>query len=292
MKTRFLARVLTLVLLVGFLWSGWRVTPVRATTMVELSLDQLAQASSQIVRAHAIIQESHWNATHTQIVTLTTLAVEQTVKGAAQATVVVEQPGGTVGTYREYVPGTVRFYPITSYVLFLEPASAETSEATHYLIVGMTQGAYRIYVDPVTHAERVIRPMGGAYGASPALVKLTEATTALEQFQAQLHSLLRSPLVVPRGTLLPVAIVRSEPRGPGRLYVVGQTTTAIYPNANLVVPAGTVIEGEGTLVDGVWKIRWNSLSMRGRRASIAGKSELTDGESLRGMRLSLKVSGE
>ena len=49
--------------------------PCRATTLVRLSLEQLSQASTHVVRGHAVRQESRWNPEHTRIVTLTTVAV-------------------------------------------------------------------------------------------------------------------------------------------------------------------------------------------------------------------------
>src|SRR5712692_5436265 len=81
-----------------------------ATTLVRLSLEQLTEASSAIVRGRVVSQESRWNPHHTRIVTFTTLAVAETMKGAPGSTVVVEQLGGTVGNIRVHVSGTVHFH--------------------------------------------------------------------------------------------------------------------------------------------------------------------------------------
>ncbi|MGO9274059.1 MAG: hypothetical protein ACLQOO_28115 [Terriglobia bacterium] len=290
MRIRWWFRASAIGALAGAFWFGVQVTPTGATTMVQLSLDQLVQASSLVVRGRAIAQQSTWNAQRTEIVTLTTIAVEQAVKGEATGTVVVEQPGGRVGSYRVGVPGTVHFQPNTSYVLFLEPAPAEPQEsAPHYLVVGLLQGAYRIYTDPVTGEERVIKPLGGVVYSNPQAQNLTADTLPLREFRTELESVLRTPLVIPAGVRLPLTVVRTEPEGDGRLRVEAQTTAPLFPNAHLTLPAGSSVEGDARLVDGTWKIRWNSVSVRGKRAPINGTSELTAGESLSGMRIVLEA---
>jgi len=268
----------------GLLWASW--APAGATTLVRLSLAQLTEASSQIVRARPVGQVSYWNAAHTQVVTLTTVEVEQAIKGQAPSTMAVEQPGGAVGHFREVVPGTVNFYPNTSYVLFLQPGRPRKGTAvSHYFLVGMVQGAYRIYQDPVTHEERVIQPVGDVSSPNPNGREPTAGTTSLPQFRQTVASVLRAPPVVPAGTRLPLTIVLAESEGVGRLYVEARTTADVYPNRQLLVPAGSEIKGEGMLADGTWKILWASVAVGGRRVPVTARNELTAGESLPGMRL-------
>ncbi len=286
MRIRWWSRASAVGALAGALWFGVQATSTRATTMVQLSLDQLVQASSDVVRGRAIAQQSTWNVQRTEIVTLTTIAVEQAVKGQATGTIVVEQPGGRVGSYRVGVPGTVHFQPNTSYVLFLEPAPPEPQQsAPHYLVVGLLQGAYRIYADAVTGEERLIRPMGGVVYRSAESQNLTADTLPLRDLRAEVESVLRTPLVIPAGVRLPLMVVRTASEGAGRLHVEAQTTAPLFPNTRLALPAGSSVEGEATLVDSTWKIRWNSVSVRGKRAPFTGTSELTAGESLSGMRV-------
>ena len=173
----------------------WCAATARATTLVRLSLEQLTEASSAIVRGHVVSQESGWNPAHTHIFTTTTIAVDQALKGNVQPEVVIEQLGGKLGHRREHVAGTVHFFPQASYWLFLEPAAAGTGR---YMVVGMAQGAYRIYQDPATHEDRVIRPFGGVFygtrdpaqGAAPLKEFRHELATALEapMFRANLGS--------------------------------------------------------------------------------------------------------
>src|SRR3989442_5725183 len=137
MKNRTPTHVFLAVLL-----GTWCAAPARATTLVRLSLEQLTEASTAIVRGHVVSQETRWNPAHTHIFTTTTVAVDQTLKGNAQPEVVIEQLGGKLGHRREYVAGTVHFFPQASYWLFLELAAAGTGR--RYMVVAIAQRAYRI----------------------------------------------------------------------------------------------------------------------------------------------------
>ena len=271
MKNR-IPKAVSLAILLG----SWCAAPVRATTLVRLSLEQLSQASSAIVRGHVVSQESGWNPAHTHIFTTTTVAVDQTLKGNAQPEVVIEQLGGKLGHRREYVAGTVHFFPQASYWLFLEPAAAGTGR---YMVVGMAQGAYRIYQDPATHEDRVIRPFGGVfYGTrGPA-----QGAAPLKEFRHELTTALEAPIVIPKGTPLPVVIEATESRGVGRLSVIGRTTADVFPGRTVVVPAGSEVEGTAERVAGAWRILWTGVSIRGARVAIAGASSEPAAEHLGG----------
>ncbi len=249
MKSRIPTHVSMVILI-----AGWCAIPARPTTLVRLSLEQLTEASTAIVRGHVVSQESHWNPAHTHIFTTTTIAVDQALKGNVQPEVVIEQLGGKLGNRREYVAGTVHFFPQARYVLFLEPAAPGTGR---YMVVGMTQGAYRIYQDAETHQERVIRPFGGAlfYGAGGGVEPA--ATTPLKEFGQQVSTVLEAPVVIPSGTSLPLVIEATESRGVGRLSVLGRT--------------------------------WTDVSIRGARVPIVGTSGEPAGEPLGGKRLVVRV---
>lgn len=257
-----------------------------ATTLVRLSLEQMSQASTAIVRGRATRQDTYWNPQHTQVVTDTTIAVESVVKGQPPLTLVVEQLGGTIGNFHEYVAGTVRFRPETSYLLFLEPAG---DDPARYLVVGVSQGAYRIYQDEATHEERVIGPFGGVYSGARSASALTTGTAPLTEFQQQVSKAMQSPVVVPTGTVLAVRIEAAQPHGAGRLTVLGRTVEDAYPSATVVVPAGSEVEGTATRLEGTWKIRWSGVSVRGARVPIAAASEAPVGEPLGGKMLQVRV---
>jgi hypothetical protein len=260
------------------------ISPARATTMVSMSMEQLTQASSDIVQARVVNQVCAWNATHTQIVTITSLAVSQSLKGNASSTIQVQQLGGTVDHVTQSIMGDVSFRPQSEYVLFLEAAGDST-----YHVVGMSQGAYPVYEDATSHDERVVLPVNQgpvqslvSGGGNPA------GTVPLGGFHKYVATLVNAGIQIPHGLSLPVSIAYTESRGIGRLHVYGKTTAQLFPNKNVVIPAGTEVEGEAVLAGGSWTIHWQEVNIRGVHAEISATSNESEG-SLRGRYVILNV---
>jgi hypothetical protein len=268
--------------------AGWlmAISPARASTLVSMSLDQLTQASSDIVQAQVVNHVSRWNDSHTQVLTITTAAVLQVFKGNASSTVEIEQLGGTVGNMHVFVPGEITLQPQGEYVLFLEPAPA----SSRYRLVGMTQGAYRIYQDATTHQDRVILPSFSQLQTQLQSIGAANppGTLPLEGFHKYVATMVDAGIRVPHGLALSVAIVSTESRGAGRLHVYGKTTNALFPNKRLVIPAGTEVEGEAVLISALWNIHWDELNVRGVHAPISAINQESEG-SLRGRSLVLNV---
>jgi hypothetical protein len=274
-------RLIPATVLIGVILS---ISPARATTMVSMSMEQLTQASSLIVQARVVNQVSEWNPTHTQIVTTTTLAVSQTIKGNAPSTVQVRQLGGTVGNMAVFVPGDVAFRPQGDYVLFLEPA-----DGSSYHVVGMTQGAYPVYQDALSKQDRVILPANLAPvqslvsgGGNPA------GTVPLVGFHKYVTTLTNAGIQIPHGLSIPLSIAYAGSRGVGREHVYGKTTAQLFPNKNLAIPLGTEVEGEAVMSGGSWTIHWDELSVRGVHAQISAISHESEGN-LRGRSVILSV---
>jgi hypothetical protein len=185
-----------------------------------------------------------------------------------------------------FVPGEFTFQPQGKYVLFLEPAPA----SSRYRLVGMTQGAYRIYQDAATHQDRVILPsfsqlqtqLQSVGAANPA------GTLPLEGFHKYVATIVGAGIQVPHGLALSVAIVSTESRGAGRMHVYGKTMSALFPNRGLVIPAGTEVEGEAVLISALWTIHWDELNVRGVHAPISATNQESEG-SLRGRSFVLQV---
>jgi hypothetical protein len=273
-----------LVLATVLVGMGVAISPARATTMVSMSMEQLIQAASDIVQARVVNQTSAWNATRTQIVTITTLQVLQTLKGKAASIVQVRQLGGTVGNMTEFVPGDVSLRPQGEYVLFLEPAGD-----SDYHVVGMTQGSYPVYQDAMAHEARVVLPpnllqiqsqVGG--GGNPA------GTVPLLGFHKYVSTLVNAGVKIPHGLSIPVAIASTESNGAGRLHVYGKTTAQLFPNKTVVIPVGAEVEGEAVLSAGSWRIHWDEVSVRGVHAEISAINIESEG-SLRGRNVILNV---
>lgn len=273
------------VLLIVTLLAGWMFPLARATTAVSMSLDQLTQASSDIVQAHVVNQESRWNATHTQIVTVTTWAVSRAFKGHAPSTLEVQQLGGAIGNLRVYVPGAPDFQPQSDYVLFLEPATGTST----YRLVGMSQGAYRVYQDATTHQDRVILPHSQLQVQNQVIGLGNPAgTVPLDGFHKYVATIMNTAIQIPHGLKMMVAIASTESRGTGRMHVYGRTTTELFPNKNLIIPTGTEVEGEAVLSSGIWTIHWDEVNVRGVRAQLSATSQESEG-SLRGRSVVLSV---
>lgn len=257
-----------------------------ATTLVRMSLDQLAQAASEVIKGHVVSQASQWNAAHTEIVTLTTIAVDSNQKGNTPSTVVVQQLGGTVGHYRVYVPDTVHFFPDAKYMLFLEHVPSSSS---NYQIVGMMEGAYRIYSDQRTGQERVINPAGyyfnGASTGSASRVSQSSFSMPLSQFQQQVSSAMAKPVKIPSGTAIPLTISSASFNGTGRILVEGQTTRDLFPSKDVVIPAGSLVDGWGSEASGQWIVHWTSISIRGRQVNFTATSQMPLGSHLQGAAL-------
>ncbi|MGH9433900.1 MAG: hypothetical protein ACRD3T_20420, partial [Terriglobia bacterium] len=185
----------------------------RATSLVHLSLAQLSRASAVIVQGRATRQEYGWNTDHSMIVTLTTIAVEHVEKGHPPTTLVVEQPGGVMGNMQMRMDGTAGFYPLASYVLFLEPSH---SGAGRFMPVGMMQGAFRIYRDADTGIDHVIPPVQGTWAETSGAHPMTAAMMpTLSQFERRVQGIGDSPMQIPRGVALRVTLTPGWNQGQG-----------------------------------------------------------------------------
>ena len=243
-----------------------------ATTLIRMSLEQLAEASTEIIRGRVVSQETRWNTAHTRIYTYTTLALEQTYKGNPPSSLVVQQPGGRVGNVHVFVAGTVHFHAQVGYVLFLERSAADSSK---FLLVGMMQGAYRIYRDPKTQEEKLILPLGSLTRGAPASgvgSLIAGPAVPARQFQTEVSAALSDPLIIPRGTAIPVAIKSAQFSGVRRMEVKGRTTSDLFPNPALVIPAGSAISGIAERTGDSWKISWREVSIGGKLTLLSARN--------------------
>jgi hypothetical protein len=267
-------------LMSGFLvlaLSAW----ASATTLVRMSLAQLSQAATTVVRGAVVSQVSRWNADHTRIFTLTTIAVSESLKGHPASTIVIQQPGGTVGHIRVLVPGTIRFRPAAQYVLFLE-----NGPQGRYLPVGMVQGAYRLYSGRAGN-ERVTLPLGSlALGQKS---QMMGPSPTLGEFHAAVTDVLSAPIIIPRGTAIPVVIDHTEFQGVGRFSLEGHTIMDLFPGPGVVIPAGSPVEGLAEKVGQHWEIFWNDVSIRGVSVRINAGSKQPTGVNLRGRSMIARV---
>ena len=120
---------------IGFIAVLWACCSAAAATLQQLSLDQMTQSATAIVRAR--VTGSSASFTGSTIYTHYKLQVSETWKGFPAAEVML--PGGVAGGYRQTFPGIPTLQPGTDYVLFLWTSS---TGITH--LVGLTQGIFNV----------------------------------------------------------------------------------------------------------------------------------------------------
>ncbi len=120
----------------GLLLVLWACCLVSAATLRQLSMDQMTQSATAIVRAR--VTASSASVTGTTIYTHYQLQVSEVWKGAAAQDVVV--PGGVAGGYRQSFPGVPALQIGSEYVLFLWTSPA--TGLTH--LVGLSQGVFGV----------------------------------------------------------------------------------------------------------------------------------------------------
>lgn len=121
---------------------------VRGTTLVRLSLDQLAAGSDAVARVNFASSESRWE--NGTIWTITTVKVVETWKGDLPQEISVRLPGGRVGHLTSTVEGTPKFNRGDDAVVFLK-----RSRAGGFTVAGWVQGTFRISHDARSGSQTV-----------------------------------------------------------------------------------------------------------------------------------------
>lgn len=153
------------------------VSSVRATVIVPLELEELVARSELVVRGVVEASESRRTSSGEQIFTFTRVRVVERFKGEPAQYVEVRTPGGTVGELTQRVAGVPALVEGDEVILLLRRVHPE--HAIH-LIVGFSQGCFRLVTDPRL-GRAVVRPAGpaefrdGQVAAAPALEPIPEA---------------------------------------------------------------------------------------------------------------------
>ena len=129
---------------------------VEATTVKQLSLEQMVRGSQRIILGRCVSQETYWNKTRTRILTATRFAVTDNLKGESRGVATVMTVGGTLDGLTQVVSGTPKFRENEEVLLFLE-----AGKGGYWILMGLSQGMFRIATDR--------RGMKVAYHASSGL---------------------------------------------------------------------------------------------------------------------------
>ena len=141
---------------------------VEATTVKQLSLEQMVRGSQRIMLGRCVSQETYWNKTRTRIYTATRFAVTEDLKGESRGAATVVTVGGTMDGLTQVVSGTPRFREHEEVLLFLE-----AGKGGHWILMGLSQGMFRIATDR--------RGMKVAYHASSGLHLVSASAETSDQ---------------------------------------------------------------------------------------------------------------
>jgi hypothetical protein len=123
----------------------------KATTLMRMSLAQMARTAQVIVRARCVSNATLWD--EGEIWTRTTFDVEESWSGPpGTRQIAVRLLGGSLGNISSRVSGIPRFQPGEDTVLFLEP-----SRNGDFAIVSWQQGTFRIRQNAAMGAEIVVQ---------------------------------------------------------------------------------------------------------------------------------------
>lgn len=110
---------------------------LQATTLLRMSIAELARRAPLIVRARCLSNSVTWDAG--EIWTFTNFKIDEVWRGSASANITVRLLGGKTESLTSTVSGIPRFQPGEEVVLFLE-----STRRGDYSVVSWEQGTFRI----------------------------------------------------------------------------------------------------------------------------------------------------
>ena len=132
------------VFLLTLLWTS----TAGATSVPGLSFEQLTDRSEMVITGEVSRTWTSWDSEHKYIWTHYELAVSATHKGANAATVVLSEPGGTVGLQGMAIAGAVGYQPGERVLVFLQRMPNGYLRTT-----GWSQGKYTVDAAGRLHPE-------------------------------------------------------------------------------------------------------------------------------------------
>lgn len=131
----------------------WMSQSAEATTMVPLTVEQMVDLSSTVVRGTVTEVWTEPDPTTKSVWTYAQVEVEKVFKGTVSTEVLVlEQPGGVWGTTETIVEGVARFSVGEDGYFFVESLDSGRS-----VTAGMFQGKYNVIFDPYSRQELALR---------------------------------------------------------------------------------------------------------------------------------------
>lgn len=161
---------------------------LHATVLLPAEFREIVTGSQVIVHGRVTDLRADWVASdgRRRIETIVTVDVSTYLKGGPGETVTFRVPGGTVGRYRTTMVGAPEFREGEEIVLFLRSQGPAIPQ-----VFGLSQGVYRVRVDPSTGQRQVVPPALIASTDAPETVRRGAATrrpVSLETFGAQVRA--------------------------------------------------------------------------------------------------------
>jgi len=156
-------------------------TDAHATIQRAVAFDDKVDQAVAIVLGKVVRTQSQWDPSHRWILTYSTFAVEQTMKGTAPPEVTVVTPGGTVGDVVQSTIGIRPFHEGDENVIFVKNTSAGPT------VLYFDQGAYDVTDD---HGEKMVAPVATdavKVDTQRGAVVEPEHTRTLSEFARDVH---------------------------------------------------------------------------------------------------------
>lgn len=128
----------------------------RATALIPIEFRELVTISDVIVHGRVADVHGEWTEGRRGVETLVTIDARDYLKADLGSSVTIRVPGGQLGRYRTVFVGAPEFRVDDEVVLFLRRLPVDGGR---YVIVGLSQGAYRVVVDAQTGRPTVVSPV-------------------------------------------------------------------------------------------------------------------------------------
>jgi hypothetical protein len=153
-------------------------TAAGATTVIPMSVEDLARAASSVVEVEVTNSWSAWNPEHSLIYTYSRVRVARALKGGVEPEMVVQQLGGSSEGYTMKVAGVHALEKGEHAVLFLRPAPVNGGGT--WTIVGLMQGHFQMYTarGQTMLSNGLQVPAMRAQGRSPVSFSSTSSTSS------------------------------------------------------------------------------------------------------------------
>jgi hypothetical protein len=145
------------ILLLLLIWVACPPGAAQAATLRAMKLADLTRGADVIFVGTVMSSVSDWNADGTRIYTRTTFQVEESLKGHAGETIVVQTLGGSVRGIGMRVPGMPVFKAREKHLIFVKKGRVTGTPR----VLGWAQGDFRVHKDARTGREMVSRDLGG-----------------------------------------------------------------------------------------------------------------------------------